>query len=320
MIVNKDNRCSAIDRTCCSPTFHVVILGLATFFSSLSQAFAAAESFCPEGNSPSPNVIWCDSFEDSDLGPNGTVAENYFEFDVDNGDHARGRRESPHGEYSLRVRWQAGEVDAGHFIRNFGRNPIGSQSHQQTDFTEIYWRFYMKLQNGFVGHPDKVTRATIFAGSNWQQAMIAHLWADEGAREYLMLDPTSGINNQGQLVTTEWNDFDNLIWLGGTRGVTPLQPNQWYCVEAHVKLNSPNQQNGIFEYWINDNLEARRANLDWVKTWADYGINSILFSSYWNGSSPRQQERYLDAIVISKARVGCLGSTRPNPPSGLLVQ
>jgi hypothetical protein len=280
----------------------------------------AAEPFCPKGSSPSPNVIWCDSFEDEDLAPNGTVGGNYFEFDTDNGDHARINTEHVDGQYALRARWQAGEVDAGHFVRNFGRNPIGSQSHTQQDFGEIYWRFYFKLQDGFTGFPDKYTRATIFAGSNWQQAMIAHVWADSNAKQFLLMDPASGINSQGQLATTGWNDFANLTWLGAKRGTTALQPGRWYCLESHVRLNTAGQADGVFEFWLDGNLEASRRDLDWVKNWTGYGINSVFISHYWNNGSPTTQERYLDALVISTQRIGCLNSTRPLPPTNLQVQ
>lgn len=27
---------------------------------------------------------------------------------------------------------------------------------------------------------------------------------------------------------------------------------KWYCVVGHVKLNTPGNQDGIFEFWIND--------------------------------------------------------------------
>lgn len=297
--------------------FALTVLLVGTFY--ISQA-RAAETFCPGGTTPSPNVIWCDSFEDEDLGPNGTVAENYHEFNTDDGDHVRVSSEHIHGSNSLRARWQVGETDAGHFMRNFGRNPIGSQSHAQQNFAEIYWRFYVKMQSGFVGFPDKYTRATIFAGSNWQQAMIAHVWADSGARQSLLMDPASGINSQSQLATTQWNDFPNLIWLGARRGTTTLQPGRWYCIEAHVKLNDVGQNNGVFEFWVDDNLETSRTDLNWVRNWTDYGINSVFFSHYWNNGSPAEQERFLDALVISTQRIGCLSTTRPNPPTGLQVQ
>lgn len=286
----------------------------------VAMSSRAAEPFCPKGSNPNPNVIWCDSFENEDLGPNGTVGENYFEFDTDNGDHARVTTEHVHGQYALRSRWQAGEVSAGHFLRNFGRNPIGSQSHSQQDFREIYWRFYFKLQDGFTGFPDKYTRALIFASTtNWAQAIGAHLWVDENARDHLALDPATWINDQSQLTSTQWNDFANQIWLGKERGATTIQAGRWYCVEAHVKLNTPGQSDGIFEFWLDNKLDASQTNLNWVKSWTDYGINSVFFSDYWNDGSPKEQERYFDALVISTQKIGCVGAVRPLPPTNLNV-
>jgi len=274
----------------------------------------AAESFCPTGSSPDPRVIWCDDFESET-----PLSTKYFDFDPDNGDFSRIDYEHYSGLHSLRARWQTGEVDAGHFAYNFGRNPLGSQSHPNQDFQEIYWRFYTKLQDTFVGYPDKMTRATIFAGSNWQQAMIAHIWSSSGQPEVLLMDPTSGVNNSSQLVTTKWNDFANLIWLGAREGSSPLIKGTWQCVEIHVKLNTPGQADGVMEFWVDDVPQAQRNDLAWVKNWSDYGINSIFFSNYTNAGSPATQERYMDNLVISTGRIGCLGASPPKPPSNVRV-
>ena len=271
------------------------------------------ESFCPGGSNPNPNVIWCDDFED-----NSSLSSKYFEFDSDGGDFSRITYERFQGQYALRARFQQGEIDAGHFMYNFGRNPIGTQSHSNQDFQEIYWRIYVKLQNGFVGFPSKLTRATIFAGTAWQQAMIAHVWASS-TPGVLLMDPATGIDQNGNLVTTGWNDFANLRWLGYTQGKSILQPGNWYCVEAHVKLNNPGSTNGVFEFWIDNNLDARRTDLNWVNTWTGYGINSVFFSNYWNQGSPTEQERYLDALVVSTSRIGCIDNTVPAPPTNLKI-
>lgn len=276
----------------------------------------ASESFCPDGAQPSPDVIWCDDFED-----NIPLTGKYYEFDTDNGDFSRISYESASGQHSLRARWQANEIDAGHLTFNFGRNPIGSQVYQDQDFREIYWRFYMKLQNGFIGYPDKLTRITVFAKPDWSQAMIAHLWANSADRAHLLIEPASGVDANSNLITVGWNDFNNLIWLGPSQGTTALSSGQWYCVEAHVKLDSPGSSDGIEEFWIDDKLEAHLDNLSYVKSWGDYALNSIFFSNYWNQGSPVEQERYLDALVISTKRIGCINSAaRPNPPVNVHVE
>ncbi|MDX2505577.1 MAG: hypothetical protein QNL62_14020 [Gammaproteobacteria bacterium] len=293
-----------------------------TVIAILSFDSYAAETMCPKGLNPNPNVIWCDSFEDEDLGSGNTVDENYYIFDKgsDPENMVRVNNQSIHGVYALKHHWNAGAGSGGtgSFIRTFGRNPANSQSHSSQDFNDIYWRFYIKLQAGFSGQPNKLTRATIFTDKNWAQAMIAHMWAlNNGPLE---LDPATGIDlNTNLLASTGWNDFANLTFLGKVKGNTLLVPDTWYCVEAHVKLNTPDQTNGAFEYWRDDKLQASRSDLNWVGTWNDYGINTIMISNYWNETSPKEQERYIDALVISTERIGCLVAP-PKPPSNITVQ
>lgn len=276
---------------------------------------SAAEPFCPKGPSPDPAVIWCDSFENEDLGTGGTIGEKYHEFDR----FTRVSTDQTHGSYSLRARYQAGAIDAGHLMLNFGRNPLGSQTQTARDFREIYWRVYVKLGSGFVGHPSKYTRATIFANPNWAQAMIAHVWTDNN-QELLNMDPATGVNASGNLVTTQWNDFPNLRWLGLRWGTTRIDPGRWYCLESHVRLNTAGSSDGVFEFWIDSNLQASRADLNWVGTWNNYGINAVMLETYWNQTSTREQDRYFDAFVVSTKRIGCFDSVRPNPPTNLQVQ
>lgn len=261
--------------------------------------------------------IWCDDFDDGT-----SPSQKYFEYDNNNGDFVPVAGQGVGGSVAMQVEWQAAEVSAGGFRRTFGRCPVNSQSHSNLKFSEIYWRQYLRMQPGWTGNPEKLSRATVFATSNWAQAMIGHLWTGPGM--VLFLDPASGINENGQLVTTQYNDFAHLRWLGSKPGITPIfstaLSDQWQCIEAHVKLNTPDASDGIFEFWINGNLEANENKLNWVGTWQDYGINAIFFENYWNSGAPAQRIRYFDNIVISTQRIGCLATNRPNPPTILRFQ
>jgi len=280
----------------------------------LIDPVSASEPFCPDGSNPDPNVIWCDDFDD--LIP---LSQKYFEYDDDEGDFVPVAEVGLNGTYAMQVKWQAGETDAGNIKRTFGRSPVNSQSHSTTDFREIYWRQYLKMQEGWTGNSYKLSRATILATSGWAQAMIAHLWGD-GADDTLIIDPASGIDGNGNLVTTRYNDFANLRWLGIERGTTPIfsdgTSGKWYCIEAHVKLNTPGLSDGIFEYWIDGDLEANKTDLDWVNTWQEYGINTISFENYWN-NPPNERIRYFDNIVISTQSIGCIDTVTPNVPKNL---
>jgi hypothetical protein len=214
----------------------------------------------------------------------------------------------------MRTIFQQGEVEAGGMKLGFGRNPVGYMNkgiRNTEDFREVYYRMYLKNDPDWEGNPAKLSRATVFTSASvWTQAMIAHLWSD--GKYHLLLDPASGVNANGEIVTTKYNDFDNLKWLGNKSGVTPIfdgNHDDWICIEHHVKLNDPGQKNGVQEFWIDGNLEARLINLDFVSTYNAYAINAIFFENYWNSGSVKLQERYFDNIVVSTERIGCLDLT-----------
>jgi len=260
-----------------------------------------------------PEWIFCDDFEDNTpLRRQG----RYFEHDNDGGDFVVVDGVGLDGSRGMRAKFQSGEVSAGALHLAFGRVPdayFNKGIRPGEDFRDIYYRVYMRNQAGWTGSPAKLSRATVFAGSNWSQAMIAHVWS---SGNYLLVDPASGVDNNGNVVTIKYNDFDNLHWLGYKRGVTPIfapqNADRWFCIEAHVRLNDPGQSNGVQEFWINGNLEARRTGLNFVGTYADYGINAVFLENYWNAGSTKLQERYFDSFVVSTKRIGCLCTVDPN--------
>lgn len=250
--------------------------------------------------------IWCDDFEQDRL-------SGYFEYVSNNGSFTRATGVGVGGSTGMRARWSAaGQVSAGNLKLAFGRTPssymrpvdAGTQNYR-----EVFWRVYVRNEPAWTGGGGyKFSRAISFANSNWAEAMIAHLWTG-GTTSVLTIDPASGTDASGNLRTTQYNDFANLRWLGSASGRTPIfdssHVGQWYCVEAHVRLNDAGQSNGVFEFWVDGNLEARRSDLNWVGSYADYGINSVFLENYWNDGAPKAQERYFDRFVVSTQPIGC---------------
>ena len=279
-----------------------------SFLSSIGQSCFSCK------NAPA-STIFCDDFESDE-----PILNRYFEYNDDNGRFIRMRGVGRDSSYGMRMLWKKGETDGGYLHKAIGRSPdekMTKAAFPEKDFGEIYWRIDLKNQEGWEGGGgDKLTRATIIAGKNWQQAMIAHIWSGgkPPANNYLIMDPASGINDStGKLITTAFNDFTNLRWLGNVAGITPLFNSEvvgkWYCIITHIKLNSPGKKNGIFEFWINDTLQAGRYDLDWVSNWNtspfSYGINAVFFENYWNRGSPKEQERYFDNILITTSPIQC---------------
>jgi len=258
-----------------------------------------------QGWTDNPDCIWYDSFDGSD-----DLLSRYLEYSSDRGDCRPVTSEALGDEgKSLRVIFQAGEVGAGGVKKCFGRNPMdyrGLGVRPTEDFREVYWRQYVKMQPGWVGNPAKLNRAIAFAGSNWSEAMIAHVWG--GNRLNLCIDPASGVNEQSQVVTTRYNDFANLTWLGYRHGDTQLfdtdEAGRWVCIETHVRLNTPGHSDGVFTLTIDGQVEAGRDDLNWVYAWDDYGINAVFLENYWNAGSPVRQERWFDDFVISTSPIG----------------
>ena len=124
------------------------------------------------------------------------------------------------------------------------------------------------------------------------------------------MDPASGTDTEGNLVTRKYNDFNNLRWLGIKRGQTPIfdsnHVGQWYCIEARARLNDPGISNGVQTLWINGQKEAENSGMNWVGNFSDYGINMVFLENYWNGGSAKDQYRYFDNFVVSTQRIGCL--------------
>ncbi len=268
---------------------------------------SADDDECENWQTAHPEWIFCDDFESADpLEGDG----RYFEHDDNDGEFVVLDGAGHGGSRGMRALFQSGEVSAGSIKVAFGNNP---SSYMDTgirpgeDFREVYYRMYLKMQAGWDGDPAKLSRATVFHGDDWSQAMIAHLWGD--GDEHLLLDPATCVDGSGQVICSGYNDFASLDWLGYTAGTTAVfdtpYSDVWYCVEHHVRLNDAGAANGVQEFWIDEVLEARRDGLDFVGTYSDYAINAVFFENYWNDGSIQEQERYFDRIVISTEYVGC---------------
>ncbi len=274
---------------------------------------------CEDWQTRHPEWIFCDDFESGD----SLVGQGrYFEYDSDGGDFAPVSGVGLGGSTGMRTIWQTGEVGAGSLKLAFGRNPSANMDkgiRATEDFRDIYYRMYVKMQDGWEGNPAKLSRATVIAAEDWSQAMIAHLWGN--GEDKLLVDPVRCVDKDSNVKCIGYNDFGHMDWLGGQAGLTPIfsppYDGQWHCIEVHVRLNDPGLSNGVEEFWIDGKLEARRDGLNFVRSYTDYAINAIFFENYWNEGSPRLQERYFDNFVVSTQPIGpAVPLSDTEPPTG----
>lgn len=262
-----------------------------------------------ECNQADPTWIWCDDFDQDRL-------NSYFEYDDGNGSFARVASAGNENSSAMVASFGAGQVDAGSLHLAFGKTPqayFNPVDAGTANYRELYWRFYLKNEAGWTGGGGyKLTRATSFVSpTSWAQSMFAHVWSggNTSTRDYLVIDPASGTDVNGQVLTTTYNDFPNMRWLGAKAGQTALfasgTTGSWRCIEVHVKLNSAGASDGVFEFWIDGALEVRSDDLNWLGSYSQYGINAVFLENYWNNGAPAAQSRTFDNFVVSTEAIGC---------------
>jgi len=239
-------------------------------------------------------VIWYDDFN----GPPKAYTESQGTLDTGEAFGGTGR--------SMRCFYAKGSQGVGNRKVFFGDSPVGKVVNKGQHYEDVYWRIYVKHPYGWQGGgPAKLSRATSMASGKWAQAMIAHVWS---SGEALTLDPASGVRGD-RVVTTKYNDFPNLRWLGNKPASqfklsSAAEAGRWVCVEARAKLNTPGKKDGLNQLWIDGRLEAERKNLDWRGSYTQHGINAVFLEAYWNQGSPVDQSRWIDNFVISTQPIG----------------
>jgi len=309
------------------PSSMLLACTVATMTTAAFAALLAADAAAPRQDAPQPHAAPA-TLRVADLSPvlpmpadpavlfaddfaRAPGAGRYFEYNAQKGSFVWDAEAGlGGGGGAMRARFEPGQVEAGSLKVVFGKNPFGRGPRPSEIFSDIFWRVYVKHEAGWQGSPAKLARATAMAGTDWSQGLIAHVWS--GKEPVLVIDPATGITD-GRKVTTRYNDFSHLRWLGLRRGRTPLfatgESGRWVCIESRVRVNTPGRSDGMFSLWVDGRLEAERTDLDWHGAWRDYGVNAVFLENYWNGGSVRRQARWFDGFVVSTTSVGPLRTT-----------
>jgi hypothetical protein len=292
--------------------------GCALVTSACTSAAPSVE--CANWQTAHPDWIWCDDFEYSG---DSALLSAYDDSGVAYSSPlpAMGVSSTDHfaGSKSLRFHYVTGAVDVGYLWRHFGRNPAGSNYSNTTDFSDVYWRFYMKLQTGWTGQPQKITRGTGFYRSDRSQTFVAHFWQDQNPQgNGTSLDPVSCVSGSTP-ACSGYNNLSNFTWLGERDGADrhvydTANAGVWRCMEFHAKLNTPGASDGVQEYWIDGGLQARRSDLNFRGNYTSYGINAVQLEAYWNAGAVAAEDKYYDNFVISRQRIGCASAPADTTP------
>jgi hypothetical protein len=94
----------------------------------------------------------------------------------------------------------------------------------------------------------------------------------------------------------------------------PLADNVWYCVEEHVKLNTPSVADGMIEVWVDGTQTLGYYNRTFRGTEPN-GTNGNSSGFQFNTQEIYKQNgdgvMYYDQFTAGNTRIGCLGTTPP---------
>jgi hypothetical protein len=225
-----------------------------------------------------PDWLWCDDFESDE-----PLRERYQ--DVSAKGMAVSDEDAFEGRRSLKQHYEAGQVSAG-WITRVGEQP-----------DHVFMRWYHKFEDGFVGAPAKMARIRYrHRYGDWGSVFAVHCWIDnEVVVADVRAENSSQCNSAFYLpkVKSEFNVTD------------PRNVGRWICFEMEVKLNSPGKRDGVYRIWADNELIVERANID-LRGHTSDKINEMMLDCYWNGGSPKAQNRYYDNFVIATSRIGPL--------------
>lgn len=94
---------------------------------------------------------------------------------------------------------------------------------------------------------------------------------------------------------------DSFPW---REGLADLKPGRWYCVEGHVRMNTPGVANGRLQGWI-DGKDAFLKSDFLFRTHANQGIDSFWTDIYVGGPLTSPVDTYIDFDnVATSSQVG----------------
>ena len=93
-----------------------------------------------------------------------------------------------------------------------------------------------------------------------------------------------------------------------------LENNRWYCVEQHVKMNTPGRADGVLRGWIDGKLAFEKTDVR-MRAVAGLKIEKVWVNVYHGGKWTAQSDDhlYIDNVVIARGYVGPMNSRGASP-------
>jgi len=251
-----------------------------------------------------PDVVFCTGFE-SDRWPDEwtTAAERKVLATIDSD---LPRKFDPLQGKALRVRIAQGATGALNTIYKF-QQKIGREPEQ------IYFRYYLRLADDWNqtvqgGKLPGISGTYGAAGWGGRKSDGTEGWSARGAFHLTIptdnpLAATTPIGTYCYHADMQDNYGDIWIWQKDYLGY--LKNNRWYCIEQYLKLNAPDQKDGVIRAWVDGRLAFEKLEIRFRRT-DRLKIEQVWMNVYHGGTrpSPYDQHLYIDNVVIANQYIG----------------
>lgn len=188
------------------------------------------------------------------------------------------------------------------------------QDRHGSEPVEAYFRYHLRLardwlqasdggklpglagtygQAGWGGRPWNGNKGWSLRGSFGTDALKGHLAAGR-----VML----GTYAYHSKATATYGE--SLQWItGGLAGL--VEPDRWYCIEQHLKLNTPGKRDGVLQVWVNGQLALSRTDMR-LRDREGIRIEEVWMNFFHGGTDPApvDMHAYVDNLVIARQYIG----------------
>lgn len=304
-------------RSCLRRLAICAVVAVAPDVGLLAVTDAVADMFYnssePGCNGSNPDILWCDDFEDG-VGW-VTDGDHGGESDPVNDGWSGGINETDtYGDGDWVLCGSYGVAGTNCAAHKGNQGAVGFEAWHRLNTSgvkEIYFRWYQWIAPGSSQLQEKLLGlggASGFTNTN----------SDYGWLEIRFTNGIMGLNQNDPVFET--------AWLGHNVSPFPYVQGRWLYVEIRFKNETtPTSSDGEFQMWADDcganglgctgsgTLRSSFTGLDWNRS----GISSTninwLFVTTWSNTGNTGLRKY-DQIVVSKRRIGPMGSVSPPPP------
>lgn len=84
-----------------------------------------------------------------------------------------------------------------------------------------------------------------------------------------------------------------------------LGPDRWICVEQYLKLNTPGQEDGMLQVWVDGRLALENNNLR-LRDLPTIHIEEVWMNVFHGGTrtAPAAMHAYIDSVVVARRYIG----------------